>query len=72
MITLRLDDIPTLSFPNRRFVFNPWNFKIGTKTKSAQVVNRVARFFLVHDTKTGKIFQMKTQNVPNGNKISQM
>jgi hypothetical protein len=32
---------------------------------------RVARFFLLHDTKTGEIYQMNT-NVPNGHKISQM
>jgi hypothetical protein len=32
-----------------------------------------ARFFLVHDTKTGKYVPTKrTQNVPNGHKISQM
>jgi hypothetical protein len=37
--------------------------------------NRVARFFLVHDTKTGKMYQMNTkctrwsQNFPNGRKI---
>jgi hypothetical protein len=39
------------------------------------VETRVARFFLVYDTKTGKKYQMKThcskwsQNIPNGHKI---
>jgi hypothetical protein len=28
--------------------------------------SRVARFFLVHDTKTGKKCTKRTQNVPNG------
>jgi hypothetical protein len=39
---------------------------------------RVARFFVVHCTKTGKIYQITmkytkwTQNIPNGCKIDQM
>jgi hypothetical protein len=33
---------------------------------------RVARFFLVHDPKTGKNCTQSTENVPNGHKISQM
>jgi hypothetical protein len=34
---------------------------------------RVARFFLVHVTKTGKnVGTKRTRNVPNGRKISQM
>jgi hypothetical protein len=33
---------------------------------------RVARFFLVHDTKTGKKVTNGTQIVPNSHKISQM
>jgi hypothetical protein len=48
------------------------------------VCNRVARFFLVHDTKTGKMYQMNTKlyqmvlkcprcpyNIPNSHKIYQ-
>jgi hypothetical protein len=35
------------------------------------VVSRVARFFLVHYTKTGKNTE-QTKNVPNGHKISKM
>jgi hypothetical protein len=34
-------------------------------------VSRVARFFLVHDTKTGKYTKLK-HNVSNGHKIFQM
>jgi hypothetical protein len=40
--------------------------------------SRVARFFLVHDTKTGKMYQISTvctewsQNIPNIHKIFQM
>jgi hypothetical protein len=45
--------------------------------KASFMVTRVARFFLVHDTKTRKMYQIKTkcnkwsQNIPNGHKIYQ-
>jgi hypothetical protein len=54
---------------------------ILTQIKSVQmigVVFRVARFFLVHATKTGKMYQMRTKctqcskNIPNLHKIFQM
>jgi hypothetical protein len=32
---------------------------------------RAARFFMAHDTKTGKIYKIN-KNVPNGHKIFQM
>jgi hypothetical protein len=44
----------------------------------ARVENRVARFFLVHDTKTGKMYQKNTKcnnwslNIPNVREIIQM
>jgi hypothetical protein len=42
-------------FPNTSSVLHP------------NIQTRVARFFLVHDTKIGKMYQMNT-NVPNGHK----
>jgi hypothetical protein len=34
--------------------------------------NRVARFFLVQNTKTGKTYTKLPQNIPNGHKIFPM
>jgi hypothetical protein len=34
------------------------------------ISTRVARFFLLHDTKTGEKCTKLTQNVPNGHKVS--
>jgi hypothetical protein len=52
------------------FMNNSGTFYIKIAASFVYVSNRVARFFLVHDTKTGKMYQINT-NVPNGPKISQ-
>jgi hypothetical protein len=46
--------------------------KVSSAEKHSEMKSRVARFFLVHDTKTGKKSTKLAQNVPNGRKTTQM